>query len=91
MSFRDAAALSYSYLTAYILLFEIGLLKSGQTILFHSAGGSVGIALTQLSKLVENVKTIATCSASKFPAIKSNVTHLIEESPQVDYSQEVKK
>jgi NADPH:quinone reductase-like Zn-dependent oxidoreductase len=42
MSFREAAVLPISYLTAYILLFEIGNIKSGQTLLFHSAGGGVG-------------------------------------------------
>ncbi len=49
INFRAAAALSYSYLTAYILLFELGGVKSGQTILFHSAGGGVGLALTQVN------------------------------------------
>ena len=42
MSFREAAVLPISYLTAYILLFEIGNIKAGQTLLFHSAGGGVG-------------------------------------------------
>jgi NADPH:quinone reductase-like Zn-dependent oxidoreductase len=42
MTFKDAAALSYNYLTAYILLFELGGVKSGQSVLFHSAGGGVG-------------------------------------------------
>jgi NADPH:quinone reductase-like Zn-dependent oxidoreductase len=42
MSFREAAVLPISYLTAYMLLFEIGNIKSGQTLLFHSAGGGVG-------------------------------------------------
>lgn len=42
MSFREAAVLPVSYLTAYILLFEIGNIKPGQTVLFHSAGGGVG-------------------------------------------------
>jgi len=42
MSFREAAVLPVSYLTAYMLLFEIGNIKSGQTLLFHSAGGGVG-------------------------------------------------
>lgn len=89
MSYRQAAALPYSYLTAYILLFEIGGLKPGQSLLYHSAGGGVGLAITQLSKLVNNVKTIATCSKSKFDAIKHHVTHLLEES--ADYVQECKK
>ncbi len=42
MSFREAAVLPVSYLTAYILLFEIGNIKPNQTLLFHSAGGGVG-------------------------------------------------
>ena len=42
MSFREAAVLPFAYLTAYILLFDIGNIKAGQTLLFHSAGGGVG-------------------------------------------------
>lgn len=91
MSFRDAAALSYSYLTAYILLFELGGARSGQTVLFHSAGGGVGIALTQLCKQIPNLKTIATCSKSKFDALNHHITYLIEENGPVDYVQEAKK
>jgi NADPH:quinone reductase-like Zn-dependent oxidoreductase len=42
MTFREAAVLPISYITAYILLFEIGNIKPNQTLLFHSAGGGVG-------------------------------------------------
>lgn len=42
MSFREAAVLPIAYLTAYILLFELGNIKPNQTLLFHSAGGGVG-------------------------------------------------
>lgn len=42
MSFREAAVLPVAYLTAYMLLFEIGNIKPGQTLLFHCAGGGVG-------------------------------------------------
>jgi NADPH:quinone reductase-like Zn-dependent oxidoreductase len=91
ISFREAAALSYSYLTAYILLFELGGVKSGQTVLFHSAGGAVGIALTQLCKLVPNLKTIATCSKAKFEVLNHHITYLVEENGPVDYVQEAKK
>ena len=89
MSFKDAAAFSYSYLTAYILLFELGCVKSDQTVLFHSAGGSVGTALMQLAKLVKNVTMIGTCSKSKFEAIKGNAQYLFEEN--TDYTIEIKK
>ena len=91
MSYREAAAFSYSYITAYILLFEIGCLKSGQSVLFHSAGGGVGIAITQLCKLVPNVKIIATCSRHKFDYLKNMIPNLIEENGPIDYCQEAKK
>jgi NADPH:quinone reductase-like Zn-dependent oxidoreductase len=89
ISFRHAAALSYNYLTAYILLFELGGIKNGQSVLYHSAGGGVGMAITQLLKLVNNVRSIATCSKSKFDALKHHVNHLIESN--TDYVPEVKK
>ena len=60
MTFKDAAALSYNYLTAYILLHEFGNIKSGQSVFFHSAGGGVGVALTQLTKLISNLTVIGT-------------------------------
>ena len=41
MSFQDGAALPMNYLTAYVMLFEIGNLKKGQSVLIHSAGGGV--------------------------------------------------
>lgn len=91
MSYREAAAFCYTYITAYILLFEIGGIKSGQTVLFHSAGGGVGIALAQLTRLVPNVRIIATCSRHKFDFVKDLVPNLIEENGPIDYCQEAKK
>ena len=91
MSYREAAAFCYSYITAYILLFEIGCLKSNQSVLFHSAGGSVGLAITQLCKLVPNVKIIATCSRHKFDYLQNMIPNLIEENGPIDYCQEAKK
>ena len=89
MSYKDAAAFSYSYLTAYILLFELGCIRNDQSILFHSAGGSVGIALMQLAKLVKNVTMIGTCSKSKFDTIRQHVSYLFDENS--DYPTEIKK
>ena len=45
----------------------------------------------QLSKLVPNLKTIATCSKHKFDALKHHITYLIEENGPADYAQEAKK
>ena len=41
MSHQDAASLLVNYLTAYLLMFDVGCLKSGQSVLVHSAGGGV--------------------------------------------------
>ena len=41
MSYQDAASLLVNYLTAYLLMFDVGCLKSGQSVLVHSAGGGV--------------------------------------------------
>ena len=41
MSFQDGAAFFMNYVTAYILLFDIGNLRTGQSVLLHCAGGGV--------------------------------------------------
>jgi NADPH:quinone reductase-like Zn-dependent oxidoreductase len=41
LSYLDAAAIAMNYLVAYILLFELGGLAPGKSVLVHSAGGGV--------------------------------------------------
>ena len=41
MSFEDAAALPLNYVTAYQILFDVGHLKEGDSVLVHMAGGGV--------------------------------------------------
>lgn len=41
LSALDAAAVTMNYIVAYILLFELGNLSSGKSVLLHSAGGGV--------------------------------------------------
>ena len=52
MSFQDGAALLMNYLTAHLLLFEIGNLRNGQSVLVHSVGG--GVVSTLLFNFCEN-------------------------------------
>ncbi|CAF1171437.1 unnamed protein product [Rotaria magnacalcarata] len=89
MTFREAAVLPIAYLTAYILLFEIGNIKPGQTLLFHSAGGGVGVALTQLSKLVPNLTIMATASPHKFDVLRAHIHYLFEHD--IDYTEDIRK
>lgn len=88
VSYDDAAALAYSYLTAYILLFEIGSLKQGQSVLFHSAGGGVGCALLQLCRTIDNVSVFATSSKGKHDILRAIYDNLFDEN---DYFNEIKK
>ncbi|XP_002735085.1 synaptic vesicle membrane protein VAT-1 homolog-like [Saccoglossus kowalevskii] len=90
LSFEDAAALPISYVTAYILLFEIGNLKKGRSVLVHSAGGAVGTAIAQLTKTIGNITLFGTASAHKHETLKDDWQYLFDRLQQ-DYHQEVKK
>ncbi|ELT93748.1 hypothetical protein CAPTEDRAFT_162708 [Capitella teleta] len=89
MNYHDGAAFFMSYVTAYIMLFDIGNFREGQSVLIHSAGGGVGQALCQLSKNVTDATLFGTASANKHEAIKAKLTHLYDHS--ADYVQEIKK
>lgn len=41
MSFHDGAAFFMSYVTAYIMMFDLGNFRDGQSVLIHSVGGGV--------------------------------------------------
>ncbi|XP_014664213.1 PREDICTED: LOW QUALITY PROTEIN: synaptic vesicle membrane protein VAT-1 homolog-like [Priapulus caudatus] len=89
MTFHEAAAIPLNYAVAYIMLFEIGNLRAGKSVLVHSVGGGVGHAVSQLCKTLDNVTLFGTASKGKEEAIKENVTHLFDHS--IDYVQEIRK
>lgn len=41
LNYVDAAALATNYIVAYVLLFELGAVKPGSSLILHSAGGGV--------------------------------------------------
>lgn len=45
LNYVDAAALATNYIVAYVLLFELGAVKPGSSLILHSAGGGVVSAL----------------------------------------------
>ncbi|XP_053401456.1 synaptic vesicle membrane protein VAT-1 homolog-like [Mercenaria mercenaria] len=89
MSYHDGAALPMNYLTAYIMLFDIGNLQKGMSVFSHNIGGGVGHAIGQLCKTVEDVTLYGTASAHKHEAVKGNVTSVFNRTS--DYCQEVRK
>ncbi|XP_021925409.1 synaptic vesicle membrane protein VAT-1 homolog-like [Zootermopsis nevadensis] len=89
LSYLDAAAIAMNYLVAYILLFELGGLAPGKSVLVHSAGGGVGQAVAQLSKTVSDVTVFGVASKNKHEALKASIDHLLERGS--DYASEVRK
>lgn len=92
MTPQDAAAITMNYIVAYILLFELGGLCPGKSVLVHSAGGGVGQAVAQLAKTVQDVTIFGVCSKSKHEALKASnspIDHFLERNN--DYVSEVRK
>jgi synaptic vesicle membrane protein VAT-1 len=74
----EAAAVPVNYLTAYVALYRMANLASGETVLVHNAGGGVGIAATQLASL-RRATIIGTASAFKHDALRAfGVEHAID-------------
>ncbi|CAM1308323.1 VAT1L (predicted) [Pycnogonum litorale] len=78
-----------SFVVAHILVHDIGNVSEGNSMFIHSAGGGVGQAVCQLSKLISNVTVFGTASACKHETVKDSMTHIIDVN--ADYIQEVKK
>ncbi|WP_027094219.1 NAD(P)H-quinone oxidoreductase [Cohnella thermotolerans] len=62
LSFEEAAAIPEVFLTAYLNLFRLGGLKSGQTALIHAGASGVGTAAIQLAREA-GVRTIVTAGS----------------------------
>jgi synaptic vesicle membrane protein VAT-1 len=78
MSAMEGAAIPVNYFTAWMLVVVMGGLKTGETVLVHSAGGGVGIAATQIAKHI-GARVIGTASASKHAELRAlGVDHLID-------------
>ena len=60
----EAAAFPVAYITAYMMMFDLGNLQENDTFLIHGAGGGVGTAALQLAK-TKNIKIIGTSSSWK--------------------------
>ncbi|HLM10652.1 MAG TPA: medium chain dehydrogenase/reductase family protein [Thermoleophilaceae bacterium] len=77
-SYAEGAALPVTYGTAYAGLVRFGGLRSGERVLIQAAGGGVGIAATQIAKLV-GAEVYGTASPPKHDAIRAlGVDHAID-------------
>ena len=64
MSAEDGAALPVNYLMAYLMLVVMGSLRAADRVLIHDAGGGIGLAALDISKIV-GAETYGTASPHK--------------------------
>ncbi len=73
-----AAAVPVNYLTAWMMLIELGNLQADHTVLIHAAAGGVGQAALQMCRW-RGAKVIGTASASKHARLRElGVDHCID-------------
>lgn len=87
---ESAAALPVTYLTAYLMMFELGNLRPGQTILVQSAGGGVGTAAVQLAR-ISGARIFGTASASKHEQLREMGVELCIDYHNEDFVARVKE
>lgn len=90
VSLQAAAALPVAYLTAYLMMFDLGHLRTGQTILIHNAGGGVGTAAIQLANII-GARIIGTASAAKHERIRALGVELCIDYNADDFNPAVKE
>jgi NADPH:quinone reductase-like Zn-dependent oxidoreductase len=79
MSFAEGAAIPVNYLTAHHMLFHIGRVHPGSSILLHMAAGGVGTAVLQLLATVDDLTIFGTASAPKHDYLRDlGCTHPID-------------
>jgi len=78
LTFEEAAALPVNYLTAYALLYVMGSLHQGESVLIHNAGGGVGLAALDIAKWI-GATTYGTASPGKHQFLKERgLDHAID-------------
>jgi NADPH:quinone reductase-like Zn-dependent oxidoreductase len=89
-SFEEGAAFPVVYGTAYAALVSFGNLRAGERLLIQAAAGGVGIAATQIGKLL-GAEIYGTASAAKHDAIREfGVQHPIDYREK-DFADEVRR
>jgi NADPH:quinone reductase-like Zn-dependent oxidoreductase len=69
LSFEAAAAIPVNYLTAWLMLVELGHVHEGHTVLVHAAAGGVGQAALQICKM-HGAEVIGTASPGKHDRLR---------------------
>jgi len=79
LGFIDAAAIPVNYLTAHHMLFYLGTVHPGSTVLVHMASGGVGTSVLQLLRTIPDVVIFGTASKPKHDYLRGlGCTHPID-------------
>lgn len=84
VTLEAAAALPIVYLTAHLMLYKLGSLVMGDTVLIHGAGGGVGTAAMQLARL-KGARVFATASRGKHERVRGMGAELVVDPAQEDF------
>ncbi|MBI9089233.1 MAG: SDR family NAD(P)-dependent oxidoreductase [Desulfobacterium sp.] len=88
ISFKAAATISTTFLTAYHGLVNLAGIHQGERVLIHAATGGVGMAALQLAR-EKGCVIFATASKAKWDVLKAmGVTHVMD-SRSLDFADEI--
>jgi synaptic vesicle membrane protein VAT-1 len=90
LDFAQGAALPVTYLTAYQLVIAMGRLRTGETILVHSAAGGVGLSAIDLATVV-GAKVIGIASTAKHDFLRRRGVQVLIDSRAEDIVDRVKQ
>jgi putative PIG3 family NAD(P)H quinone oxidoreductase len=91
LDFAQAACVSETYITAFLNIFLVGGLGSGETVLLHGGGGGVNTAGIQICrKLVPDATVIVTASAGKLDRVREIGAHRVINYQEQDFAEEVR-
>jgi NADPH:quinone reductase-like Zn-dependent oxidoreductase len=89
-SYEEGASFPIVYATAYAGLVSFGGLRAGERVLIQAAAGGVGIAATQIAKLL-GAEVYGTASVSKHEAIRGfGVDHPVDYRDK-DFAEEIRR
>jgi NADPH:quinone reductase-like Zn-dependent oxidoreductase len=89
-SYEEGAAMMVVYGTAYAGLVPFGNLRAGERVLVQAAAGGVGIAATQIAKLL-GAEIYGTASPSKHEAIRGFGVHQAIDYRDRDFAEEARR
>ncbi len=91
LDFNEAACVSETYITAFLNIFLIGGLQSGETVLLHGGGGGVNTAGIQLCRqLVSDATIIVTASPGKLDRVRQLGADRVINYREQDFADEVR-